>query len=146
MKLDEETSVMTDGIKEKRLYPRIFMPLAGVAPHKAEILYGNGSVDVEIANISMGGAMFHSHKRFGLGNIITLSISGVYLNVAFHEHMPGKIVAIYLKEDRNSYSLQFATVLELEQTPSLAALLGHSNSKGDSFLRNPLQGKTTRKD
>ena len=113
------------------------------ATYNAKVLFGNGSTDVEIANMSLGGVLFHSKKQFGLGEMVTIMVTGVYRGVDFQESVPGKIVAIYRREDQHAYGFQFATALQAEQTPSLAAFSAREGEM--SFLRDPRYKKAARK-
>ena len=141
MDLKEGSGVkVTERRIEKRKYPRV------ATPYQAEVLYGNRSTKVDVANMSIGGAMFHSQKQFNLGDIITMVIAARNPSVESDEHLPGKIVAISRKEDRNSYGLQFSTLLQVDKNPSLAALLGRGMKKGKSFLRDPRQEMPTQED
>jgi hypothetical protein len=124
---------------DKRRCPRV--PLES----KAEIVSGSKSIEVDLANISCGGILFHSQKQFELGDTMTVMISGVYREASFSEHVPGKIVTIYRREGGNSYGLQFSALLHKEQTPVLIAFLAGDEGKGISFLRDPRYAKAERK-
>jgi len=126
--------------KDKREFERV------PTNYAANVRCGNGSTKVEIANMSLGGALFHSKKQFALGDMMTMTITGVYSDTAFQESVPGKIVTVYRREDKHSYGFQFATVLQSEQTPSLSAFLTHGSGRKQSFLRDPQYGeKNTRR-
>ena len=75
--------------KDKRQYERV------PANYDAKIRCGNGLTKVEISNISLGGALFHSKKQFALGEMMTMTITGVYSDTPFQESVPGKVVTVY---------------------------------------------------
>lgn len=111
----------------------------------AEAILGGKSIEVVICNISLGGVLFHCDRQFELGDMITIAFSGVHQGIEFNERVPGKIVTICRREDRNSYGLQFATSLHPERYPSLTTFVDRGRRMEVSFLRDPRHGKAERK-
>lgn len=126
--------------QDKRSHPRV--PLAATA----NLILGEGLVEVTIGNISVSGVMFHSDRQMSLGEIVSIVFQGVFQRKPFDESVLGKIVTASRKESANSYGLQFSTYLIAEEQPFLTAFVNRTRGKGISFLRNPLYTRAERKE
>jgi len=113
--------------------------------YATKILCGNGSTDVEIENISQGGALFHARKRFKIGDMLTIIVTGVHCGAEFQESVPGRIITISQKGDQYSYGFKFAVELHPHQTPSLSEFFVHDRWEEKSFLRDPRYRKAERR-
>lgn len=104
---------------------------------KAKVSTEARSVEVTISNMSLGGLLLHTKKRFDLGKEVTVHISGTHRGKSFREKVFGRIVVTHRSPDGNAYGLQFSSYLDRQQQPALFSWLSGRQKKAiSSFLRD----------
>ncbi len=115
----------------KRQHLRV--PFAG----RAKLLAEKEAVDVTISNMSLGGLLFHTSKKYDLGKEVIIHINGTFRRKSFQEKVIGRIVATHRGPVGNSFGIRFLSYLSREREPSLYAWVeSHKDKPSPSFLRN----------